>query len=135
MCGKVTLISWKHSQIAHLAHHLGCGPSQGCPVDYHGKSFDDTWHLKFVYDLPDHSASKNLALPNHPEWLVYGSVQPENFDPLAFSKTAGDYPPGGTKHGARWKKSEVDVPERKTPRDTSVWRETRVGFDESNNSN
>lgn len=24
-CGKLTLISWKHSNIGHLAHRLGCG--------------------------------------------------------------------------------------------------------------
>jgi hypothetical protein len=29
------------------------------------------------------------------KWNVFGSVQPEHFDPLAFSKSVGDYPPGG----------------------------------------
>ena len=29
------------------------------------------------------------------KWNIFGSVQPENFDPLAFSKSVGDYPPGG----------------------------------------
>jgi len=46
MCGRVTVISWKHSQISHIARHLGCGPAQGCPYDYRGWQFDDTWHLK-----------------------------------------------------------------------------------------
>lgn len=32
MCGKLTVISWKHSEISHLAHKLGCGPFEGCPV-------------------------------------------------------------------------------------------------------
>jgi hypothetical protein len=32
MCGKLTVISWKHSEIAHLARKLGCGPFEGCPV-------------------------------------------------------------------------------------------------------
>lgn len=40
LCGKVVLVSWKHSSIPHLARHLGCGPEQGCPIDYSGKSFD-----------------------------------------------------------------------------------------------
>jgi len=128
MCGKVTLISWKHSNIGHLANHLGCGPSQGCPIDYSGRSFDDTWHLKYVYDRPDHSSRKSLKLPRDPEWRVFGSVQREGFDPLAFSKTAGDYPSGGTSHGSRWKKAEVDYPERKSTSDKSVWKESRVGF-------
>jgi hypothetical protein len=30
------------------------------------------------------------------KWNVFGTVQPEHFDPLAFSKTVGDYPPGGS---------------------------------------
>lgn len=34
MCGKLTVISWKHSEISHLARKLGCGPSEGCPVRF-----------------------------------------------------------------------------------------------------
>jgi hypothetical protein len=29
------------------------------------------------------------------KWNIFGTVQAENFDPLAFSKSVGDYPPGG----------------------------------------
>lgn len=29
LCGKVAVIVWKHSEIGHLAHKLGCGLSQG----------------------------------------------------------------------------------------------------------
>lgn len=90
--------------------------------------------MKFIYDVQKHSSAKNLALPKKPSWRVYGSIQKQNFDPLAFSKAAGDYPPGGTDHGPRWKKRQVDVPERKTPKDKSTWQETRVGFDDSNNN-
>lgn len=34
MCGKLTVISWKHSEISHLARKLGCGPFEGCPVSF-----------------------------------------------------------------------------------------------------
>jgi len=115
-----------------LAHRLGCGPAQGCPLDYKGRSFDEAWQIKFSYKRPEHSKSKSLTVPSKPEWNVYGSVQPEGFDPLAFSKRAGDYPSGGTDHGARWKKRQVDFPERTTNKGTAGWKETRVGFDLSN---
>lgn len=130
MCGKVTLVAWKHSQIAHLAHHLGCGPNQGCPIDYRGSSFDNAWQIKFTYRTPEHSERKDLELPRKPRWEIYGSVQPEGFDPLSYSKIAGDYPPGGTRHGARWKKAEESYPERRSYKDTAGWKESRVGFDE-----
>lgn len=124
----MTLISWKHSNIGHLAHHLGCGPSEGCPIDYHGTTFDEVWTIKFVYHKAEHSKRKDLSLPKYPEWDVYGSVQAEGFDPLSFSKSVGDYPKGGTSHGARWKTSEVAYPERRKYSDTAGWRETRLGF-------
>lgn len=34
LCGKLTVISWKHSEISHLARKLGCGPFEGCPVSF-----------------------------------------------------------------------------------------------------
>ena len=34
LCGKVVVVSWKHSLMGHLARKLGCGPFQGCPLDY-----------------------------------------------------------------------------------------------------
>jgi hypothetical protein len=38
------------------------------------------------------------------KWNVFGNVQPEHFDPLAFSKSVGDYPPGGVARStlAQW---------------------------------
>jgi hypothetical protein len=48
MCGKLTLISWKHSDIPRLAQHLGCGPLEGCPWDYKGRDFDSTWQIRYV---------------------------------------------------------------------------------------
>ncbi|EEC47495.1 predicted protein [Phaeodactylum tricornutum CCAP 1055/1] len=128
LCGKVALISWKHSNIGHLAHHLGCGPSEGCPLDYRGHSFDNAWQLKFVYQESLHSVRKDLKLRNQkPSWHVFGSVQPEGFDPLAFSKRMGDYPLNGTAHGARWQNAAVNIPERKHLRDTQSWKDLLDG--------
>jgi hypothetical protein len=127
MCGKVTVIAWKHSDIAHIAHHLGCGPMEGCPVDYRGKNFDEVWQIKFVYDKFQHSHHRNLDLPKHAQWRVFGAAVGEGFDPLTFSKKSGDYPPGGTDSGGRWGKDVEEVPERKSVHDRS-WKETRVGF-------
>lgn len=129
MCGKLTLIVWKHSDIGHLARKLGCGPSQGCPIDYKGRSFDDAWQIKYTYRTKQHSEHKDLSLDHKPKWDIYGGVQAEGFDPLAFSKQAGDYPFGGTDHGARWEKVKVDYPERKSKHETAGWTETRLGFD------
>lgn len=112
MCGKLIVISWKHSKVPHMAQFLGCGPLDGCPIHYKGNDFDHLWQLKFVYRTPFHSSRKHLKAPKESEWAIYGSVQPENFDPLAFSKTIGDYPPGGTKTGGRWRAFDHEIPER-----------------------
>ena len=44
--------------------------------------------------------------------MVFGTVRPEGFDPLAFSKTMGDYPVGGTHTGGRWRQLDHEIPER-----------------------
>mmetsp|Transcript_23579 Transcript_23579/g.28998 ORF Transcript_23579/g.28998 Transcript_23579/m.28998 type:complete len:400 (-) Transcript_23579:2869-4068(-) len=102
VCGKTVLISWKHSKIPHLAHSLGCGPNQGCPTawddDY---DFDSAWQIKYTYDKEKYSPypaaekkkkkKKEHKWGKHPEWQIYGSVQKEGFDPLAFSKKDHSY--------------------------------------------
>ncbi|KAG7370175.1 hypothetical protein IV203_027921 [Nitzschia inconspicua] len=100
LCGKLVLISWKHSDIPKLAQHLGCGPLQGCPWDYKGKDFDSTWQIRYAFtDFYDSKTGQSKK-----KWNIFGSVQPENFDPLAFSHSAGDYPPGGATQNtlAQW---------------------------------
>lgn len=136
MCGRTTVIVWKHSRIAHLARVLGCGPSHGCPVDYHGRSFDQVWQIKFVYDTWKHSSTRHWFVQGieRPSWKVFGSVQSEGFDPLAVSKEYGDYPARGTATGGRWKTEEVAYPERKRFSDTGGWRMKRVGFSKQINS-
>mmetsp|Transcript_21971 Transcript_21971/g.33562 ORF Transcript_21971/g.33562 Transcript_21971/m.33562 type:complete len:465 (-) Transcript_21971:23-1417(-) len=118
MCGKLVLVSWKHSDIPRLARHLGCGPLQGCPIDYRGSQFDQVWQIKYVYrnmhdfskamttamisaahEEPEGGGRRQLARMKHPlqpqrqqqRWEVFGNVQYENFDPLAYSKQVGDY--------------------------------------------
>lgn len=115
-CGKLIVVSWKHSEIPLLANHLGCGPFEGCPLDYDEWMFDNVWQIKYVYRPLAHSEKKNLRVPNTPEWRVYGSVQAEGFDPLATSKQYGDYPRGGTSIGMRWSKDLLDVDERPSPK-------------------
>lgn len=58
--------------------------------------------------------------------MVFGSTQPEGFDPLAFSKLSKDYPLGGTSSGERWSKAEVSLPERKDAADVGTWQATLV---------
>mmetsp|Transcript_57840 Transcript_57840/g.141311 ORF Transcript_57840/g.141311 Transcript_57840/m.141311 type:complete len:520 (+) Transcript_57840:343-1902(+) len=95
MCGKVVVVSWKHSDIARLAQHLGCGPLEGCPWDYRGKDFDTVWQIRYAYAAFYDSRTEQSTY----KWNVYGSVQDESFDPLQFSHRVGDYPPGGTRDG------------------------------------
>jgi hypothetical protein len=96
-------------------------------MDYKGTSFDMAWQIKFTYQRPEHSSRKDLQVSSEPLWNIAGSVQPEGFDPLSFSKQAGDYPKGGTSYGARWKNSAVSYPERKR-RSHTQWKATKVGF-------
>jgi hypothetical protein len=130
-CGKVVLVAWKHSQIGYLAHHLGCGTMQGCPGDYHGKSFDEVWQLRFVHDF-----AVSPGFGNHPKhhntgsgWQVLGSVQPEAFDPLAFSKQLGDYPAGGRTGSSHWLPYAQVIPEMAVTRHGGDdWNEMKPNY-------
>jgi hypothetical protein len=161
LCGQLIVVSWKHSRIPHLARHLGCGPKQGCPLEYPGQSFDQVWEIKFVYDTMHHSHHKHEFVVSvqqqTPTWGIYGSIQYENFDPLAVSYAFGDYPPGGiilrgeeaisNHHNKKkkndgqqqqqqqqlpisqhWKSFQYSYPERVDDSDTAGWREQRVGI-------
>lgn len=105
-CGKLAVVSWKHEDLPRLARRLGCGPIEGCPVDYRGSTFDQVWQIKFVYRVPMHATTKHDAKrdikPHKASWWVYGSTQLEGFDPLKFSKKVGDYPKDGKESGASW---------------------------------
>lgn len=112
LCGKLVVVAWMHSKLPKIAHALGCGPQDGCPLHYRGSEFDVLFQLKFVYRKLLHSTHKNLKAPKDKQWMIYGSVQKEDFDPLAFSKQVGDYPKGGTKSGGRWRPLDGEIPER-----------------------
>jgi hypothetical protein len=126
MCGKVAVVSWKHTGIAALANKLGCGPNQGCPFDYPGASFDQAWTIRFVYEKIWHSEHKSGKIPRKARWQVFGSVQAENFDPLHFSKEFGDYPKGGTSHGGRWRGQWADKKETEDVTEENAELPTRL---------
>jgi len=131
LCGQTVVVVWKHSLIAHMARAMGCGPEQGCPVDYSGKTFDEVWQVRMVYRSWPHSSTHRFVSSDAvtpPKWKVFGSTQYEHFDPLAVSKSFGDYPPHGTATGGRWQKEKVAYPERQAYSDTAGWRMKRVGF-------
>lgn len=130
LCGKVSVVCWRHGHIPLLVNALGCGPDNGCPVAYPVDTFDQVWQLKFVYRPPsvrfvgspedetvDHRVTTTNEVSNrqrgmkhhhhHPDnapppWTVYASVTNQFFDPLEHSKTSGDYPDGGTLSGGQW---------------------------------
>jgi len=49
LCGKLVLISWKRSNIPHLAESLGCGHNNGCPKKYDHVDFDSLWEIQYSY--------------------------------------------------------------------------------------
>ena len=94
--GQVAVAAWKHAYIPNLAHQLGCGPNQGCPVTaWNDYDFDSAWQLRYVRFA---SSGKNMdkkvsakqptdLLSNSGSvWHVYGTVTQQGFDPLAFRK-------------------------------------------------
>lgn len=116
-CGQVVLVSW-NQYIPELSLMLGCGPDQGCPSSFPDDEFDLVWQLKYVFhpSKGNHVGETNLTsatdgdnrrrLKHHGYakhgWNVYATLTREYFDPLAFSKSVGDYPDGGTPSGGRW---------------------------------
>jgi hypothetical protein len=128
LCGRVTVIAWKHEYIPDLANSLGCGDENGCPSTYDENDYDTVWQLKYLYHAATetHEDEAGLVVDNstaptdggprrylkalpvaHSQsqkgWNLYATVSAQNFDPLAFSHQAGDYPDNGTKHGGRWR--------------------------------
>ena len=98
-CGKLALISWKHQDIPSLAHRLGCGPDQGCPVTFDQIDFDSVWEIRYTYKKPkyapypeaDATKKKYKGWGLLPEWRTFGKVEKEAFDPLAYDKKLGIY--------------------------------------------
>lgn len=122
LCGKLTVVSWKHSLIPHTAHALGCSPATGCPTSFPEDSFDQVWQLKYVFHPSTNidPADEKQFVKNETErklvggqnkkymgWRVFGTVGQQNFDPLSFSYQAGDYPEGGTPTGGAWMTNDL----------------------------
>ena len=116
MCGKLTVVSWKHAIIPDLAQRLGCTEDDGCPSTYPEETFDQVWQLKYVFypwapdDLEEekeflHNAMNRRLQGSRKQngWRVFATVSQQGFDPLAFSYKAGDYPDGGSPTGGKWK--------------------------------
>mmetsp|Transcript_19605 Transcript_19605/g.37065 ORF Transcript_19605/g.37065 Transcript_19605/m.37065 type:complete len:330 (-) Transcript_19605:84-1073(-) len=116
MCGKLTVVSWKHELFGDLANKLGCTPYGGCPEKLPESEYDQVWQLKFVFHpfAPDDLKEEQEFFNNHTNrqlksktirvgWRVFGTVSYQGYDPLAFSYKAGDYPVGGTPTGGKWK--------------------------------
>jgi hypothetical protein len=101
LCGKLTVFAWKHSHLPVLAHALGWKDS---PSHYPSKTYDQVWKIRYVYSPPPlyQSTKYKLRSKRHPEWVIYGSISYQNFDPLAFSYQSGDYPFGGKETGFSW---------------------------------
>jgi hypothetical protein len=122
-------------------------------MDYSGKSFDQLWQIRYVYtNAFTHSTHKHHFLP-HPSdpmtirWTVFGSVQNENFDPLAFSKLRGEYAPIQPRpttnseytkeekpfesESVSWRDEVRSYPERKRSTDVAGWKVTKVGLSKS----
>ena len=62
-CGQVIVIAWKHNSMPEVAAALGCGPDQGCPLEYPDDDYDLVWQLRFVHEPP--------APKNEVPWLVH----------------------------------------------------------------
>ena len=107
MCGKTTVVSWKHEMIGPLAGLLAC---VDCPKEYPNQ-FDQVWQLKYVYDVGGTAifqkinSGENTMLRQNPgqvkSWSVYYTSVKEEFDPLKYSNSVGDYIEGGG-IGAHW---------------------------------
>ena len=93
LCGKTTVVNWKHSRIPTMAAALGCGYDQGCPRKYHKYEFDKMWKLQYSYNSPidngggtdnNRFLGKKKKSPNEAReghWTVSGSVVSEGFHP------------------------------------------------------
>ena len=126
MCGKTALLSWKHELMGELAELFGC---PDCPSAYPEDTHDEVWQLKFVYQVMKtniysekvYSSSNESASGNPSEgdrrqlrkkhkkhknhsyegiWSVFFSKSYQNFDPLAYSYSVGDYDASPT--GGKW---------------------------------
>ena len=105
LCGKLTVISWKHSDMPHFATSMGCTPDDGCPLKFGHFEYDELWQIKYHYemqkyapyvldDFSEYGMEKRARHPWFgicPKWTVSGTVLKEAFDPLEWAKKKGLY--------------------------------------------
>jgi hypothetical protein len=104
MCGRLAVISWKHSYMVDIANALGWDDS---PEEYPIDSFDEVWQFKYVHRPPvlysiEQQDRRHLKKQTSPDWVLYASITQQGFDPLSFSFRSQDYPEGGKKTGTAW---------------------------------
>mmetsp|Transcript_1037 Transcript_1037/g.1300 ORF Transcript_1037/g.1300 Transcript_1037/m.1300 type:complete len:384 (-) Transcript_1037:163-1314(-) len=56
LCGRLVVVSWKHSRMNELALDLGWGKA---PYKYKGSMYDQIWQIKFVYKPQTFLDNKN----------------------------------------------------------------------------
>jgi hypothetical protein len=82
LCNKLTVISWKHSDIPNMAQALGCGHDEGCPEKYPHDDFDQIWVIRHAYNaLSVKKAGRSLKQQNSGTWTVQGHVTKAGFTP------------------------------------------------------
>lgn len=122
MCGKTAVIAWNHEFIPKLAQSLGCGPLEGCPLEFSALEFDEVWSIKYVYEpavLPQimlgedfgngkimTEEDKEKKMGKFKGWEMFGSTVKQGFDPLRFSALVGDYKSEGVDAFGNWIKTK-----------------------------
>ena len=77
----------------------GSGTAGGSNDDDDDDTAKNNSGSRFLKKHKQHHSNKRA----NDGWFVYASVQHQHFDPLTYSAQMGDYPPGGTPQGGRWK--------------------------------
>lgn len=104
LCGKVTVVAWKHTLFPDLANAVGCGPDQGCPISLSEDDYESVWQIQLVFFDPKFDNNNNnngtaaFSSPSSTtdrqkqqrQWYVYGTVVSQGFDPLAFDSASYD---------------------------------------------
>lgn len=127
-CGKAVIVSWKHELFGNLAHQLGCldcpftYPDQefdevwqlkyvydvaGTPIIQNSRVHTTTPTPPLSHPSPNNKLRRELKkkrdekppLPTK-KWSVYSTIAHQNFDPLKFSFSVGDY--SGEPQGGKW---------------------------------
>jgi len=86
MCGKLVVICWDHSDMPDLAQKLGCGPFNGCPIQYNAMDYDSVWLINFSFQPHGKTDLSRKPESEAAVWQVFGTVVKQDYDPLRFQK-------------------------------------------------